>query len=84
VAAKKHLTVYSVNPSTMKRSKLAEFKLHGDDVQASFDDLRFRHEMQNEGIVLRGRVYKPADGAKFMEALEAAFSRSSTIAVEAT
>jgi hypothetical protein len=82
--AAKHLTVYSVNPSTMKRTKLAEFKLHGADVTASFDDNRFKHEINTEGIVVRGRVFKPVDGAKFMEALEAAFSRSSTIAVEAT
>ncbi len=80
----KHLTVYSVNPSTMKRTKLAEFKLRGAEVNASFDDNRFKHEILTEGIVVRGRVFKPVDGVKFMEALEAAFSRSSTIAVEAT
>ncbi len=84
MAAKKHLTVYSVNPSTMKRTKLAEFKLSGDKVDATFEDKHFKHECVTEGIVVRGRVFKPEDGAKFMEALEQAFSRSSTIAVEAT
>lgn len=84
MAAKKHLTVYSVNPSTWERTKLAEFSLHGGDVTSKFEDKHFKHEVVTEGIVLRGRVYKPEDGAKFMEALGQAFSRSSTIAVEAT
>lgn len=84
MTAKKHLTVYSVNPSTGKRTKLAEFNLHGNEVSSKFEDKHFKYEAVTEGIVLRGRVYKPEDGAKFMEALEQAFNRSSTIAVEAT
>lgn len=79
-----HLTVYSVNPTTMQRKKIAEFKLHGGRVDAHFMDSHFKHEILAEGIVVRGRVFKPEDGKHFMEALGQAFSRSSTIAVEAT
>lgn len=64
---------------------LARFVLDNGQVIAEFKDESFKVEvesgipMMREGALCR---FRPDDGAVFFEALDAAYSRSSTISVE--
>lgn len=77
----KKLTVYSVNPSNMHKKPLATLTLHGGKVKADFSSPGFKREIEG-GVMVRGKTYKLEDGPKFMDAVEQAYSRSSTIVVE--
>jgi hypothetical protein len=77
----KKLTVYSVDLNNMKKTEMAHFELHGDEVKATYKNKLFEG-MLRDGIHIGGKMVKPADGAKFMSALEANYVRSSTIVVE--
>lgn len=77
----KKLTVYSVNLNDMKKTEMAHFELHGDEVKATYKNKIFEREMR-DGIHILGKTVKLDDGKKFMDALEKTYSRSSTIIVE--
>lgn len=62
---------------------MASFALEGSAVKANFTSKNFRRQVE-EGIHVMGKTFKLEDGAKFMDALEKAFSRNSTIVVERT
>lgn len=77
----KKLVVYSVDLNDMKKKEMGRFELHGDEVKATYKNKLFERELE-DGIPVRGKTVKLTDGAKFMEALEANYARSSTISVE--
>lgn len=77
----KKLVVYSVDLNTMKKTEMARFELESDEVKPTYTDLLFECQME-EGLFDRGKTVKIDEGEKFMEALERAYSRSSTITVE--
>lgn len=80
--ANRKLTVYSIDLNDMKKTEMAEFSLVGDKVKSKFSNKMFEREMTKEGIPTAKGTYKPDDGADFMDALEKAYTRSSTIIVE--
>lgn len=80
--ASRKLTVYTVDLNDMKKTKMAEFSLEGDKVKSKFSNKLFEKEMTKEGIYTPKGTFKPEDGKDFMDALEKAYTRSSTIVVE--
>jgi hypothetical protein len=80
--ANRKLTVYSIDLNDMKKTEMAEFSLVGDKVKSKFSNKMFEREMTKEGIYTPRGTYKPDDGKDFMDALEHAYKRSSTIIVE--
>ena len=78
------LTVTRRDPRTRRNIELAKFTMdrHGR-VTESYKDFRFRQEMRH-GIRLAGRVFRPKDGPKFMNALEKAYRSSSLVSVQAS
>jgi hypothetical protein len=80
--ANRKLTVYSIDLNNMKKTEMAEFSLTGDKVKSKFTNKMFERQMTKEGIFTTKGTYKPDDGEDFMDALEGAYKRSSTIIVE--
>lgn len=79
--ASNKLIVFSVDLDTLKKRKLAEFSLSGGKVASKFEDKLFEKSLK-DGVYTTKGMLKPEDGRKFMDALEAAYARSSTISVE--
>jgi hypothetical protein len=77
----KKLVVYSVDLNTMKKTEMAHFELHGDEVKATYKNKLFEREMGG-GLYDNGHKVKPDDGKKFMDALERTYAHSSTVTVE--
>ena len=77
------LALMSVDPDTLEAEELARFTLDSDgEVQASWKDPYARLDMLTDGIQVLNETYRPTDGAKFMLALEKAYTNSSFMYVQ--
>lgn len=80
--AQNTLTVRRCDPQTLKWHEMASFTLKDGKVKATFHDVRYRHEVLNDGVRVGPKVYKPKDGPRFMAALERAYMQSSLLEVQ--
>ena len=62
--------------------KLAEFRISGDHVDATYYDQWFEDHVEHDGIASAEGVFRPADGRRFFDALAVAFCNSSRVWVE--
>jgi len=81
---KSTLTVMRHDPRTRRDVELARFTIdRSGHVSEQYRDFRFRQDVRR-GVRLGGRVFRPKDGPRFMNALEKAYRSSSLLSVQAS
>jgi hypothetical protein len=78
--------VYMLRGPDLQPFPLAEFRMEGESVIATFHNESYRREIEEDGIGYMGggrfRIVGLADGRAFFEALDTAYSHSSFMRVE--
>ena len=82
MADKRHLRVMVRDPKTNTKKPVAEFVLDGDKMKAAYHSAHFKVSTNRDGIQMGKDTFYPWDKADFLDALEKAYSNSSTTFVE--